>query len=470
MPDGASLDLKTRLGVSGFNVFVPSAKNDVVLCLNTFKGSFFPLSVSDFEVFGGIIAAVEDEKPLAEFPQSMIKIMHDYGFLIEQEFDERDAIRHRYFNGRDKEKNLKLTIAPTVSCNFACSYCFEEHPKRHMSQDDIEALGRYVDTALDPGETLSITWFGGEPLAQFNSLKKLDALFTDICRAKGSRYHQSIITNGSLLSESRIQYFAGREGFSSAQLTLDGPPDIHDQRRVTSAGGETFSRIMKNIKAVNSRFYINVRVNLDARNVNRITELIDLIADADVGHYVGLYFGHVANFNDTVGGLDDHCLTRRAFADAEAKLSFYMLQKGLRPSVSLPVPYAGSICVADAKGGAVLSPGGMVFNCWNETAFPEGKESGRYETGEIVRDPEQKLRSERWKDYDPFAHSECQTCKVMPVCKGGCPWEAAKAPKEGPGHCTSLRYNLSDRLRLHYICSQIDASAEIKPDRPRQII
>ena len=470
MLDAASTARETVYAVSQFNVFVPTLNEDAILCFNTFSGAFLPVCVEDFEALGGAIAQVEDEGHLDGTESAIIALLVENGFLIPQGFDERAALKQRYFDGRRDEAGLNLTIAPTVSCNFACSYCFEEHPKRHMSEADIEAIAGHVETALQPGEPLSVTWFGGEPLAQFKTLKAIDARLETICRAKGSRYSQSIITNGSLLSEDKIAYFAGREGFSSAQITLDGPADIHDQRRTTSAGGGTFEKILDNIKAVDGRFFISLRVNLDRRNVLRTTELIDLIAEHGLGHYVGPYFGHVTDYNDSVDGLSDHCLSRSEFAEAEIKLGFYMIQRGLKPALGLPQPSAHSLCVADAPGGAVLSPGGLVFSCWNETAFPEQAASGSLGDNGLERSAQQSKKAERWKAYDPFTHAECQSCKVQPLCQGGCLWEAEKAPKDGPGPCSPLRNNLADRLRLHHLCASIDATAGVTPDRPRQVV
>jgi len=470
MPDASSQLEVGTYSVSQFNVFVPSMGEDTALCFNTFSGAFLPVALVDFEAIGQAIACLEDGGDVTAIAPAVLALLVENGFLVPTGFDERAALKQRYFDGRRDEAGLNLTIAPTVSCNFACSYCFEEHPKRHMNEADVEAIATHVETALRPGEPLGVIWFGGEPLAQFKTLKAIDARLDALCQAKGSSYSQSIITNGSLLSEDKIAYFANRPGFTSAQITLDGPAEIHDQRRTTSAGGGTFAKILDNIKAVDGRFFVSLRVNLDRRNVLRTTELIDLIVEQELGHFVSPYFGHVTDYNDSVEGLSDHCLSRAEFAEAEIKLGFYMIQRGLKPALGLPQPSAHSLCVADSPGGAVLSPGGLVFSCWNETAFPEQAASGSLGPDGLVRTEAQAKKAERWKQYDPFSHADCQSCKVQPLCQGGCPWEAEKAPKDGPGHCSPLRNNLPDRLRLHHLCASIDATADLAPDRPRQVV
>lgn len=464
MPDSGAPGL--ALKASEFNIFVPSEFEDVVLIYNTATGAYAPV---DVEQFARIAALVDDPRgvDVTKFPELL-----EAGILVPEDLDERARVKQRYFDSRANETGLNLTIAPTISCNFACSYCFEEHPKRHLSDTDITAMADYVRNELDPGAPLDVTWFGGEPLAAFRQLRELDGALQAVADEKGSTYTQFIITNGSLLTEKKIEYFASRPHFTGAQITLDGPADVHDQRRFSSAGKPTFAKILDNLKAVKGRMDVSLRVNLDRQNVNRIHELIDLILAEDMGHYIHMYFGHVVDYTDECGDLGDTMLSREDFAAAEVRLYNLMIQKGLRPGFGLPQPRAGSLCVADAPGGAVLTPGGLVFRCWNETAWPEADAYGRLSAGgKMEINAVKQERDQFWKDHDPFTHAECETCAVQPLCKGGCPWEAEKRPLDGPGHCTPLRYNLADILRLHHLRDSIDAlSDQASHPRPRQTV
>lgn len=467
MHDGQSTTVTgDQLVASQFNCFVPSAFDGIILMYNTATGAFAAVSTSEFED----IAALFDNPTLAT--EEDLAGLAEAGFLVPAGFDEREAVRNSYFDGRAVETGLNLTIAPTVSCNFACSYCFEEHPKRHFSDADLHAVSDYVRNNLETGAPLNVTWFGGEPLAAFRQLAELDAALQTIADERGSAYTQFMITNGSLLTEKRIAYFASRAGFTGAQVTLDGPADIHDGRRYTSAGKPSFAKILDNLKNIGGRFEISLRINLDRENVNRIPELIDMIIAEDMAGYVSPYFGHVVDYTDECGDLGETMLSREEFAAAEVRLLNLMVRKGLRPGFELPRPHAGSLCVGDAPGGAVISPGGLVFRCWNETALPEGEAYARIEEGgALARNAVKADRDAFWKDYDPFTHTECQTCAVQPLCKGGCPWEAEKRPADGPGHCTPLRYNLPDMLRLVHLRDSIDAiDPGDTPSLPRQIV
>jgi uncharacterized protein len=467
MHDGQSRAVTgDQLVASQFNCFVPSAFDGIILMYNTASGAFAAVSASEFED----IAALFDN-PDSASPDDLAGLV-EAGFLVPAGYDEREAVRQSYFEGRAAETGLNLTIAPTVSCNFACSYCFEEHPKRHFSDADLRAVSAYVRDNLEAGAPLNVTWFGGEPLAAFRQLTELDAALQQITDERGSAYTQFMITNGSLLTEKRIAYFASRPGFTGAQVTIDGPADIHDGRRFTSAGKPSFDKILANLKAINGRFPVSLRINLDRENVNRIPELIDLVIAEGLAGYVSPYFGHVVDYTDECGDLGGTMLSREEFAAAEVRLLNLMIRKGLRPGFELPRPHAGSLCVGDAPGGAVISPGGLVFRCWNETALPESEAYARIEeNGGVAVNSVKESRDQFWKDYDPFTHAECRTCAVQPLCKGGCPWEAEKRPVDGPGHCTPLRYNLPDMLRLIHLRDSVDeVGSTDSPPLPRQTV
>ena len=81
-------------------------------------------------------------------------------------FDERAALEAM---GRIKcaqTNAIGLTICPTLNCNFACPYCFEDHAPGIMLnevQDDVVSLAKRMLESSGASE-LRVNWFGGEPL------------------------------------------------------------------------------------------------------------------------------------------------------------------------------------------------------------------------------------------------------------------------------------------------------------------
>ena len=157
--------------------------------------------------------------------------------LVDDDEYEIRKIRFATMARRFIKESLSLTINPTLACNFRCPYCFEEgHPVTRMTDETEDMVVKFI-SGFSP-KRLSVTWFGGEPLLEFNRIKSLTGKFKSL----GIPYHASIITNGYLLSEETARQFAGLN-ISSAQVTLDGVGAAHDCRRFLKGGKPTFDTI-----------------------------------------------------------------------------------------------------------------------------------------------------------------------------------------------------------------------------------
>jgi uncharacterized protein len=123
------------------------------------------------------------------------------GFAVEDHLDELAAVEIAFSAGRTAKTTPHFTIAPTLDCNYACDYCFEEHVRGTMSPEMQIATVELVRSAFadGPGE-LSVTWFGGEPLMALSVVKGLSRRFLDLV-GEGvlASYHADLVTNGQLL-------------------------------------------------------------------------------------------------------------------------------------------------------------------------------------------------------------------------------------------------------------------------------
>jgi len=124
------------------------------------------------------------------------------GFLIAQEIDEVSVLKMKNRMGRFSTDYFGLTIAPTLDCNFRCTYCFEEHKKEKMSQEIEAALLTYVDKQIKYTRGFSVTWFGGEPMLCMDIIQRLTKGFSELCAKHNVEFSpSSIITNGYFLTQ-----------------------------------------------------------------------------------------------------------------------------------------------------------------------------------------------------------------------------------------------------------------------------
>lgn len=58
--------------------------------------------------------------------------------LINRDKNEVEMLKFQNHRTRFDDSNLTLTIAPTMECNFACPYCFEEGVRYRRMDKEIE--------------------------------------------------------------------------------------------------------------------------------------------------------------------------------------------------------------------------------------------------------------------------------------------------------------------------------------------
>ena len=69
---------------------------------------------------------------------------------------------------------MKATISLTHDCNLNCSYCYSG--KKFNRKISLDTAKRAVDLIFEKtkiGEELTIGFFGGEPILEFNLIKEL---------------------------------------------------------------------------------------------------------------------------------------------------------------------------------------------------------------------------------------------------------------------------------------------------------
>lgn len=142
-------------------------------------------------------------------------------------------------------KALCLHIAHT--CNLNCSYCFASQGKYHGERAlmSFEVGKRALDFLIENSgsrRNLEVDFFGGEPLMNFDVVKRLVEYARSIEKEKNKNFRFTLTTNGVLVDDDVID-FANRE-MSNVVLSLDGRREVHDRYRVDYAGNGSWDKIV----------------------------------------------------------------------------------------------------------------------------------------------------------------------------------------------------------------------------------
>jgi len=283
---------------SNYNFFFPLEDGNY-LAFNALKNG---LAVIDVE----LVKAVEKLEP-GEIPgleDEMVKELARGGFICEDDFDKYGLLTIRRHTQQYAGGSLGLTIAPTLSCNLDCRYCFENPGKEIMNETVIKGLTDFIKGYMESGiKHFDATWYGGEPLQCMDIIERLSREFIAIASEYKVHYSAYIITNGTLFTRSTAERLKELQ-VRGAQVTIDGPREIHDERRPYYGGAGSFDHIFTNLKEAVGVIPISLRTNVDTLNVKEVLKFYrELEAEAwfgqNLGKMLNVHYGYVRKFNSS---------------------------------------------------------------------------------------------------------------------------------------------------------------------------
>lgn len=317
-----------------------------------------------------------------------------------------------------------LCIHICHDCNFRCRYCFADEGAYHSKRESMsfETAKAAVDFLIENSgkrKVLEMDFFGGEPLMNFDVLKKTVYYAKEAAAKAGKKFLFTTTTNALLLSDEVIQFF--NEEMENVVLSLDGRKEVHDAIRKSINGKGTFDLIIDKIKKFISlrgdkSYY--VRGTFTAKNLDFAKDVL-FIADQGVDSIsmepvvteiedLQITDEHLPIIEKEYENLCDEYLKRHA----EGKgFNFFHFNVDLEggPCLSKRV----SACGAGNEYFSV-APNGDLYPCHQfvgDSSFRMGSV-----TEGIVRTD---IR-EQFKESCLFTRKKCGDCFAKFICSGGC--------------------------------------------------
>ena len=165
-------------------------------------------------------------------------------------------------------RGFKMIVNSSEQCNLRCVYCYETFALGHMRLDVAKGIVRLIEKRLTDGlDWLEIEFFGGEPLGAWNTLKYLTGNLYELCRQHDVKLIGGMTTNSTLLHMDRLEWLV-QHGITAFQITLDGPREIHDARRVSPQKTGSFDVIWQRLAMMHASdlasLEVTIRVHFDA--------------------------------------------------------------------------------------------------------------------------------------------------------------------------------------------------------------
>jgi uncharacterized protein len=420
---------------SRYNITTEDAETSELLVFNAMYGSSAIVAPAGTKEAVSILSGAQgnDFKMITEFSR--------LGFLVDDQLDELSILKARKNAGINDSNRLDVILMPNMDCSFACPYCYETHDaKNRMTPETRTNILNWMRKVIPERKVMKLTWFGGEPLLSADDVVETTRTIQKLCADHQVVLVQSITTNGYHLTDKLIQRLIG-VGLLNYQITVDGPPALHNQTRILRSGKGSFDRVFRNILALahaDSQVRISLRVNFNHRNIDSIPELLELFPE-DVRKQLRIVF-------EPIFGSDEWSATGNLSARAisESIGACYIKAAALGYDVQHGGMGVGKLvyCYAERTNQFIIDYKGDVFKC------SVGSFSADERIGAILPDGTIEYQFERWNDWNSLSEfdEKCEACVFLPLCMGGCRKDRLKNRQTG-SYCSLVATNTSYALK-----------------------
>lgn len=365
---------------------------------------------------------------LKEVHPSFFDYLVESGFVVDSSFDEVQQVKDISKKIDENTDFFLLTVNPTMNCNFKCWYCYETHIKdSKLGSSVLDSIQSFITKTINKENIkfFSLAFFGGEPLLYFE--KNVKPLVEHLKRENdhsNKMIHVSFTTNGYLINQDFIDYFNSVDIKPHLQITLDGYKDEHDKVRFVSKKKGSYDEIVKNIIFLaNNEFPVNVRINFTDENLSNSSKIVEdfkEVSEEAKEKYLKFDFHRVWQ-NNQIDDLD------KTLHEIRAQFEIW----GLRTNSNNSPNNIQNSCYADKRNSATINYNGDLFKCTARDFLTENRGGYLSEEGDLIWENDYLERRMEAK----FSNKPCLSCRIMPLCNGGCSQHAMEYKEANDEYC-----------------------------------
>lgn len=214
-----------------------------------------------------------------------------------------------------------VTLKLTNGCNLSCAYCNVEADTPKTPRMSIERFKQVARLLLvnTKQSSVGLEFHGGEPLLLADEFfEEAVAYARALAREHSKIVEFPLVTNGTLLTEERLLKL-NRLGISWC-MSVDGPPEIHDQAR---GSGRAVERAIGLFRKHGIHF--GVLTVMSRANYNRMGEVMDWFDSVGINDFRINFLEPQGRGND-----DELVLTGPEMFEGMKQIVEHMVRTGLK--------------------------------------------------------------------------------------------------------------------------------------------
>ena len=338
-------------------------------------------------------------------------------------FSKDTYIEHPTFLNRNPViKALCLHIAH--DCNIRCKYCFASQGDFRGDRDLMSEKVAYraIDFLIENSgnrKNLEVDFFGGEPLLNFDVVKKVISYGREKAKDKNKRFRFTITTNGVLLTDEIIEYI--NENMENVVLSIDGRKLVNDNMRFTINGKGTYDLIVPKFKKLigerkGKSYYVRgtfTKNNLDfSEDVLHLAELgftntsVEPVVTEDFRDYA-------IKEEDLPKIFEQYDILAKEYGNRYKKnrFNFFHFQVDLQQGPCISKRVSG--CGAGSEYLAI-TPQGDIYPCHQFVGQEE------FLIGNVLQNTFDHTLGTTFSNSHVYSKEQCKDCWAKFYCSGGC--------------------------------------------------
>ena len=337
-----------------------------------------------------------------------------------------DTYEDMAFDFKNRNTILKaMCLHVAHTCNLNCEYCFASQGKYHGERAlmDFETGKRALDFLIANSSTrhnLEVDFFGGEPLMNWDVVKKLVAYAREQEKIHNKNFRFTLTTNGILIDEDVIE-FSNKE-MSNVVLSLDGRKEVHDRLRKDYKGNGSYDIIVPKFQEFvrrrgNKSYYMRGTFTHENTDFTK-----DILHMADLG-FTELSMEPVVCAPTDKSALTEDDLPvlfeqyellakemiKRQRAGKPITFYHYMLDLKHGPCIYKRISGCGS-----GTEYVAVTPSGDIYPCHQFVG------DSKYLLGNIYDGITNTEVQNEFKLCNAYARPDCKDCWAKLYCSGGC--------------------------------------------------
>lgn len=391
---------------------------------------------ADGTYFEEIIEKALEGEPNLELVSERVETLIEHRFLL------RPGEAPEMAELRAPTSYATFMVNVSQRCNLTCPYCYvnkglfdyEQKPIPRMEAETADQIVDRIHENFPEFETYGYHFYGGEPLMNFDAIRRVVAAAETKARATGTKADYHITTNGTLLSR-EIADFMDAHRFT-VYFSIDGDEQNHDELRRYVNNKGSFRDVERNLEYLRTKPGVHLIGSSVIRKGFSLGKAIELLeghgARQCKAERVRLPQNNLLSLqgreHDTyirdIEGLTDHYVDY--LSSGRKPMDFRLSSKILQVLTKVRRNF---FCPA-GEGMFGVSANGELYPCALHVGRPQSKLGDIYNG--IDRERQKAFRAK----FSPQNQDDCRTCWTRHLCGGGC---SAMVDRFGHEDCQSLR-------------------------------